>query len=74
MFTLTFITTQLNYSLNINQNQIQDGYMHMLPNSAAGTAEDVYSQAQTIVEHQKQTSEYYMMGQQYYNYEAAGRP
>ena len=55
-----------------NQNQ-QDGYMHMIPNDAAAVGEDVYSQAQAQVSHQQQSNEYYMMGQQYYNYEAAGR-
>merc|ERR1719189_1223055 len=54
-----------------NQNQ-QDGYMHMIPNDAAAAGEDVYSQAQAQVSHQQQSNEYYMMGQQYYNYEAAG--
>merc|ERR1712051_94203 len=37
-------------------------------------ADDVYleQQAQAQVEQQKQSNEYLMMGQQYYNYEAAG--
>ena len=45
----------------------------MIPNTAGTAAEDVYSQAQAQVEHLQQSNEYYMMGQQYYNYEAAGR-
>lgn len=38
-------------------------------------ADDVYleQQAQAQVEQQKQSNEYLMMGQQYYNYEAAGK-
>ena len=46
--------------------------MHMIPNTT-GTADDVYSQAQAQVDHLQQSNEYLMMGQQYYNYEAAGR-
>ena len=58
-----------------NQNQghqVQDSYMHMIPNTS-GRSEDVYSQAQAQVDHLQQSNEYLMMGQQYYNYEAAGR-
>ena len=46
--------------------------MHMIPNTT-GAADDVYSQAQAQVDHLQQSNEYLMMGQQYYNYEAAGR-